>query len=89
MQVLVTGDGLVNNIDRRTKLFLGELRQLMEWEEHEMQKVISRLEAEGKVLGLDGHVKDFLPIRRERAHRLKNLFEEYKDLPPGTKLKLW
>lgn len=79
----------MNQIKERTEVFSNKLRQLMEWEEHENNKIISHLKSEGKVLGLDGSTEALAHIRKERNRRLENLLKEYSDLPPGTRLKLW
>lgn len=76
-------------LEERQNALSSELRQLLEWEEHETDKIITRLKSEGTTLGLDGCPEEFAPIRRERNRRWRKIIESYKDLPPDTKLKLW
>ena len=79
----------MTKIEERAQALSKELRELVIWEINEDDKIVARLKAEGKVLGLDGYPEEFAPIRRERERRLAEIFERYKDLPPDTKLKLW
>lgn len=80
---------MVSSVEERAEKMSAELRELMDWEEREEEKIISRLKAEGRKLGLDGCPEEFAPIRQERNRRLSIIFEKYKDVPPGTKLNLW
>ena len=79
----------MNEIESRAENFSKELRELMIWEETEINKIIVRLKADNKILGLDGYSEEFAQIRQERSRRLELIIEKYKDLPLGTKLKLW
>jgi len=80
----------VNDINEPAAALSKELRALMEWEERENAKITSRLKAEGRYkIGLDTNNEAFADVRAERTRRLREIFEKYKDLPPGTKLKFW
>ena len=80
----------MNEINKLAAALSKELRALMEWEERENAKITSRLKAEGRhKIGLDANNEAFADVRAERTRRLREILEKYKDLPPGTKLKLW
>ena len=80
---------MVSSVEERAEKMSAELRELMDWEEREEEKIISRLKAEGRKLGLDGCPEAFAPTLREYKRRWAEIFEKYKDVPPGTKLNLW
>lgn len=54
-----------------------ELEKVSQWYNTESDKVIARLESEGKPIGLDGYVEEFAPIKAEVKRRLKLLREKY------------
>ena len=68
--------------------FSKELRDLMEWEEQENEKIFARLKSEGKAIGLDGYPEEFAAIRKERRRRWRELLEKYRPLLLGTEIKL-
>ena len=76
-------------VEERARNFAAELRALIKWSNEESEKVYNRLKSEGATLGLDSHPEEFAPIREESFRRYREIIEKYKDLPPGTKLKLW
>lgn len=76
-------------LEEREKALSSEIRELFDWEDRESNKVIARLESEGKKLGLDSYPEEFAYIREERNRRWRAILEKYKDLPPDAKLKLW
>lgn len=76
-------------VEERVRNLEAELRELLDWTLEERQKVTDRLIAEGATFGLDGHPEAYAPIREESFRRYREIVEKYKDLPPGTRVKLW
>ena len=62
-----------------------EFNELIKWSNSEEDKVIAKLKSEGAVMGLDGHVEEFLYIRKEECRRLREMAEKY-DLPNLKKI---
>ena len=78
----------MNDLEARYAKANIEFLEIIKWANEEDDKVIARLEKEGKLRGLDGHVEEFAPIRKEYCQRILALFDKY-DLPNKPNFDRW
>lgn len=64
-----------------------KINSLIEWDRASRRKIIEELKSSGKYrTGLDANQKYYGEHIKEFNRRLRLLVEEYKDLPPDTKI---
>ena len=74
----------MNNSTENYDLIKEEYISILQWASLEYDKVLDRLQREGKLKGLDSYSEEFSYIRKERQKKVADLYNKY-NLPSDAK----
>ena len=78
------GGGDVDNLTTNYDLIKEEYISILQWASLEYDKVLERLQREGKLRGLDSYSEEFSYNRKERQKKVAALYNKY-NLPSDAK----
>lgn len=63
--------------EERDRLAKEEVIKVLDWDNEECGKVLDKLEAEGRLLGMDGVYPEIDAIHKEGKRQIKQIYKKY------------